>query len=150
MHLFVDKLRIPKSLRTSHPLGATPVLHENEDEKDEAEFIAKEIKRCDANMGGVIRWGDFAVLRNPLANTPKILANILKLLEGDSQATHKYSQATRKYFQLLASNSQVTRSFTSAQKELLNQKKKLVRILTPPLNTLSPPFQTSSFSSFIS
>ncbi|KAF8806984.1 UvrD-helicase-domain-containing protein [Phlegmacium glaucopus] len=57
-----DKLRIPKSLHTSHPLGATPVLHESEDEKQEADFIAQEIKRCVANMGGVLRWGDFVVL----------------------------------------------------------------------------------------
>ena len=56
-------MRIPKSLHTSHPLGATPVLHESDNEKEEAEFIAHEIKRCAANMGGVIRWGDFVVLR---------------------------------------------------------------------------------------
>jgi len=61
--LTIDKSRIPKSLHTSHPLGATPVLHESEDEKQEAEFIAQEIKRCVANMGGVLRWGDFVVLR---------------------------------------------------------------------------------------
>ena len=61
--MFIDKLRIPKSLHTSHPLGATPVLHESDDEKEEAGFIAQEIKRCAANMGGVIRWGDFVVLR---------------------------------------------------------------------------------------
>ena len=61
--MFVDKLRIPKSLHTSHPLGSTPVLHESDNEKEEADFIAQEIKRCAANMGGVIRWGDFVVLR---------------------------------------------------------------------------------------
>lgn len=61
--MFVDKCRIPKSLHTSHPLGSTPVLRESDDEKEEADFIALEIKRCAANMGGVIRWGDFVVLR---------------------------------------------------------------------------------------
>ena len=62
-HLFLDKLRIPKSLHSSHPLGVTPVLYEGENEKQEAGFIAQEIKRCVANMGGVLRWGDFAILR---------------------------------------------------------------------------------------
>ena len=62
-HLSIDKLRIPKSLHTSHPLGATPVLRGSEDEKKEANFIAQEIKRCVANMGGVLRWEDFVVLR---------------------------------------------------------------------------------------
>lgn len=62
-HLSLDKLRIPKSLHTSHPLGATPLLHESEDEKQEAGFIAQEIKRCVANMGGVLGWRDFVVLR---------------------------------------------------------------------------------------
>lgn len=58
-----DKNRIPKSLRTSHPLGATPCVGRFESEKEEATFIAKEIKRCVANMGGILRWGDFVVLR---------------------------------------------------------------------------------------
>ena len=62
-HLSLDKLRIPKSLHTSHPLGATPLLHESDDEKQEASFIAHEIKRCVANMGGVLGWRDFVVLR---------------------------------------------------------------------------------------
>ena len=56
-------MRVPKSLHTSHPLGATPVLFEGDDETAEAAFIAREIKRCVANMGGVLRWGDFVVLR---------------------------------------------------------------------------------------
>ncbi|KAF8149889.1 P-loop containing nucleoside triphosphate hydrolase protein [Crassisporium funariophilum] len=57
-----DKDRIPKSLHTSHPLGTTPVLRSCDTEKEEADFIAYEIKRCVANMGGVLRWGDFVVL----------------------------------------------------------------------------------------
>ncbi|KAF8962796.1 UvrD-helicase-domain-containing protein [Flammula alnicola] len=59
---FQDKSRIPKSLHTSHPLGATPVLSASSSEKEEADFIASEIKRCVANMGGVLRWGDFVIL----------------------------------------------------------------------------------------
>ncbi|KDR76278.1 hypothetical protein GALMADRAFT_225966 [Galerina marginata CBS 339.88] len=57
-----DKKRIPKSLHTSHPLGATPFIGKFENEKDEADFIADEIKRCTANMGGVLKWGDFVIL----------------------------------------------------------------------------------------
>ncbi|KAF9485206.1 P-loop containing nucleoside triphosphate hydrolase protein [Pholiota conissans] len=57
-----DKKRIPKSLHTSHPLGSTPLVREFPDEKQEAAFIAFEIKRVVANMGGTLRWGDFVVL----------------------------------------------------------------------------------------
>ncbi|KAH9481404.1 ATP-dependent DNA helicase srs2 [Psilocybe cubensis] len=57
-----DKKRIPKSLHTNHPLGATPFVGTFETEKEEASFVASEIKRCVANMGGVLKWGDFVVL----------------------------------------------------------------------------------------
>jgi superfamily I DNA/RNA helicase len=57
-----DKQRIPKSLNTSHPLGATPFVGVFDSEKEEAAFIAFEIKRCVANMGGVLKWGDFVIL----------------------------------------------------------------------------------------
>ena len=60
--LRVDKKRIPKSLHTSHPLGPTPFLLSSENEKQEADFIAFEIKRSVAHMGGVLKWGDFAIL----------------------------------------------------------------------------------------
>lgn len=60
-----DKKRIPKSLHTSHALGTTPFLSSFTNEKDESDFIANEIKRCVANMGGVLKWGDFAILRTP-------------------------------------------------------------------------------------
>lgn len=59
----LDKNRIPKSLHTNHPLGSTPLVREFDSEKQEAAFIAFEIKRCVANMGGVLRWGDFVILR---------------------------------------------------------------------------------------
>jgi len=58
-----DKKRIPKSLHTSHALGATPVLAKFDCEKEESNFIAAEIKRCVANMGGILKWGDFVILR---------------------------------------------------------------------------------------
>ncbi|KIM39808.1 hypothetical protein M413DRAFT_74334 [Hebeloma cylindrosporum] len=57
-----DKKRIPKSLHTSHPLGATPVLAKFDSDKEESNFIASEIKRCVANMGGILKWGDFVIL----------------------------------------------------------------------------------------
>ncbi|KAF9532506.1 P-loop containing nucleoside triphosphate hydrolase protein [Crepidotus variabilis] len=57
-----DKKRIPKSLHTSHPLGTTPFLGVTANEKDESEMIAFEIKRSVAYMGGVLKWGDFAIL----------------------------------------------------------------------------------------
>ncbi|KAF7331625.1 ATP-depentend DNA [Mycena kentingensis (nom. inval.)] len=57
-----DKSRINKRLLTAHPRGSTPVLRSFSSEQAEASFIAAEIKRLVASMGGVLRWGDFAVL----------------------------------------------------------------------------------------
>ncbi|KAJ7477279.1 P-loop containing nucleoside triphosphate hydrolase protein [Mycena galericulata] len=57
-----DKSRIPKTLLTSHPSGTVPVLRSFPSEQAEANFIAVEIKRVVASMGGVLRWGDFAIL----------------------------------------------------------------------------------------
>ncbi|KAF9565266.1 UvrD-helicase-domain-containing protein [Agrocybe pediades] len=57
-----DKNRIPKSLHTMHPLGATPVISQFAEQKEETTFMAQEIKRCVANMGGVLRWSDFVIL----------------------------------------------------------------------------------------
>ena len=66
-----DESRIQKSLHTSHPTGTRPVLRFLPTEHAEATFIAGEIKRLVAQMGGVLRWGDFAVLRKhyPLMNS---------------------------------------------------------------------------------
>ncbi|KAG5634226.1 hypothetical protein H0H81_002799 [Sphagnurus paluster] len=57
-----DKTRIQKSLHTSHPAGSTPFLRAFPGEHMEALFIALEIKRLVAHMGGGLRWGDFAIL----------------------------------------------------------------------------------------
>jgi DNA helicase II / ATP-dependent DNA helicase PcrA len=59
----LDKSRIQKSLHTNHPSGATPVLRAFPTEHAEATFIAVECKRLVAEMGGILRWGDFVVLR---------------------------------------------------------------------------------------
>ncbi|KAF5382208.1 hypothetical protein D9615_004383 [Tricholomella constricta] len=57
-----DKTRIQKLLHTTHPTGSTPFLRSFPTEHAEAQFIALEIKRLVAHMGGVLRWKDFAVL----------------------------------------------------------------------------------------
>ncbi|KAG6851096.1 hypothetical protein H0H93_000976 [Arthromyces matolae] len=57
-----DKNRIPKSLHTSHPSGSTPFLRSFPTEHAEALFIAIEIKRLIAHMGGALSWGDVAIL----------------------------------------------------------------------------------------
>ncbi|KAG6817676.1 hypothetical protein H0H87_005434 [Tephrocybe sp. NHM501043] len=57
-----DKNRIPKSLHTSHPPGATPLLRSFPAEHAEALFIAIEIKKLIAHMGGSLSWGDVAIL----------------------------------------------------------------------------------------
>jgi DNA helicase II / ATP-dependent DNA helicase PcrA len=59
----LDKSRIQKSLHTNHPSGMTPVLRAFPTEHAEATFIAIECKRLAAEMGGILRWGDFVVLR---------------------------------------------------------------------------------------
>jgi DNA helicase-2/ATP-dependent DNA helicase PcrA len=58
-----DKSRIQKSLHASHPSGATPVLRAFPTEHAEATFVAVECKRLVAEMGGILNWGDFVVLR---------------------------------------------------------------------------------------
>ncbi|EFI27904.1 ATP-dependent DNA helicase pcra [Coprinopsis cinerea okayama7 len=55
-------IRINKSLYTAHPSGITPILYQVNDENEESRFIAIEIKRLVANMGGILRWGDFSIL----------------------------------------------------------------------------------------
>jgi hypothetical protein len=39
------------------------MLGKFDSEKEESSFIAAEIKRCVANMGGILKWGDFVILR---------------------------------------------------------------------------------------
>lgn len=74
----LDKSRIQKSLLTSHPPGTIPVLRSFPTEHAEAAFIAIEIKRLIAHMGGILRWGDFVVLRElvsyPYSEAQVILA----------------------------------------------------------------------------
>ncbi|KAJ2914061.1 hypothetical protein MD484_g6352, partial [Candolleomyces efflorescens] len=57
-----DEKRISKSLYTAHPDGICPILYQVSREQEEATFIAVEIKRLIAYMGGAFRWGDFAIL----------------------------------------------------------------------------------------
>ncbi|EIW84369.1 P-loop containing nucleoside triphosphate hydrolase protein [Coniophora puteana RWD-64-598 SS2] len=57
-----DKARVPKTLRTSFATGPRPVLRSCMNEHEEASFIAHEIKRIVAHTGGLLGYGDFAVL----------------------------------------------------------------------------------------
>jgi superfamily I DNA/RNA helicase len=67
-----DKSRIPKTLLESHPTGPRPVLCSFSSEHEEVTFIAMEIKRVVANMGGVLNWGDFAILRGSFFTLPPV------------------------------------------------------------------------------
>ncbi|RXW21277.1 hypothetical protein EST38_g4588 [Candolleomyces aberdarensis] len=49
-------------MRRAHPDGISPILYQVSREQGEATFIAVEIKRLIAYMGGVFKWGDFAIL----------------------------------------------------------------------------------------
>ncbi|KAG1883398.1 P-loop containing nucleoside triphosphate hydrolase protein, partial [Suillus subluteus] len=57
-----DTSRIAKTLHTDHPLGPLPMLRSFPTEHDEAAFIAWEINRMIAQSGGMLGFGDFAVL----------------------------------------------------------------------------------------
>ncbi|EGN98601.1 hypothetical protein SERLA73DRAFT_54973, partial [Serpula lacrymans var. lacrymans S7.3] len=57
-----NKLRIPKKLHTSYQLGPRPMLRSFVSEHEEAAFLAVEIKRIVALAGGMLHYGDFAVL----------------------------------------------------------------------------------------
>lgn len=58
-----DKSRVQKMLRSSHQSGPLPVLHPFPNDQSEAASIAGEIKRLVAYSGGMLAYGDFAVLR---------------------------------------------------------------------------------------
>ncbi|KAG1729658.1 P-loop containing nucleoside triphosphate hydrolase protein, partial [Suillus paluster] len=57
-----DPSRVAKTLHTSHPPGPRPMLRSFPTEHDEAAFIAWEINRMIAQSGGMLGFGDFAVL----------------------------------------------------------------------------------------
>ncbi|KIK97773.1 hypothetical protein PAXRUDRAFT_135598 [Paxillus rubicundulus Ve08.2h10] len=57
-----DNSRIPKTLRTSRPLGPQPMLRSFPTENDEASFLAYEINRMITQTAGMLGYGDFAVL----------------------------------------------------------------------------------------
>lgn len=57
-----DRDRIQKSLYTSHPRSTPVCLKTFSTPVIEASFIATEIKRLIAYSGGVLNYGDFAIL----------------------------------------------------------------------------------------
>ncbi|CUA67467.1 DNA helicase II / ATP-dependent DNA helicase PcrA [Rhizoctonia solani] len=57
-----DKQRVQKSLFTSHARGPTPLLREFESAAVEASFLARELRRVVASSGGMIGYGDCAIL----------------------------------------------------------------------------------------
>ncbi|CAE6448608.1 unnamed protein product [Rhizoctonia solani] len=57
-----DKQRVQKSLFTSHAHGPVPLLREFESATEEAGFLARELRRVVASSGGMIGYGDCAVL----------------------------------------------------------------------------------------
>ena len=69
----VDRERIQKSLFTSHPRSTPVTLKVFSTPVIEASFISTEIKRLIAYSGGVLNYGDFAILR--------------ELVMGDKQLT---------------------------------------------------------------
>ncbi|KAG2149079.1 P-loop containing nucleoside triphosphate hydrolase protein, partial [Suillus bovinus] len=60
--LYRHTSRIAKILHTDHQLGPLPMLCSFPTEHDEASFIAWEINRMIAQSGGMLGFGDFAVL----------------------------------------------------------------------------------------
>ncbi|CAE6527716.1 unnamed protein product [Rhizoctonia solani] len=57
-----DKQRVQKSLFTSHARGPIPLLREFRSATEEASFLARELRRVIASSGGMIGYGDCAVL----------------------------------------------------------------------------------------
>ncbi|CAE7223098.1 unnamed protein product [Rhizoctonia solani] len=56
------KQRVQKSLFTSHARGPIPLLREFRSATEEASFLARELRRVIASSGGMIGYGDCAVL----------------------------------------------------------------------------------------
>lgn len=67
LRIEIDSKRIAKSLYTAHPDGIAPILYQVSGEQEDASFIAVEIKRLVAQMGGAFKWGDFAILRESMS-----------------------------------------------------------------------------------
>ncbi|KZV90870.1 UvrD/REP type DNA helicase [Exidia glandulosa HHB12029] len=57
-----DKNRIPKSLYSAHHEGTVPHLRQCRNERDEADFVAQQIKMIVAQTGGMLKYTDFAIL----------------------------------------------------------------------------------------
>lgn len=58
----LDTKRINKGLLPSHTTGSSLVLHHAPDATTESLFIAAQIKHLVAHCGGLLDYGDFAVL----------------------------------------------------------------------------------------
>jgi superfamily I DNA/RNA helicase len=58
----IDKKRIPKSLYSFHPAGPAPLLKSFSTPSKEAAFLASEIKRIEACMGGMLSLNDFVII----------------------------------------------------------------------------------------
>ncbi|ELU41157.1 ATP-dependent DNA helicase [Rhizoctonia solani AG-1 IA] len=71
-----NKQRVQKSLFTSHAHGPTPLLREFGSATEEASFLARELRRVVASSGGMIGYGDCAVLRKSECD-PHVLLSCL-------------------------------------------------------------------------
>lgn len=61
--VLTDKKRANKGLYTSHGSGYPVTLRKLDSAKQEAEYIAEEIKRLIAHSGNMLGYDDFAILR---------------------------------------------------------------------------------------
>lgn len=57
-----DTKRIKKSLKATHATGISVVLHQAQNAPDEADFVARQIKHIVAHTGGLVDYGDMAIL----------------------------------------------------------------------------------------
>ncbi|KAL8281470.1 hypothetical protein RQP46_006154 [Phenoliferia psychrophenolica] len=57
-----DTKRIKKSLKATHATGLSVVLHQAQNAPDEADFVARQIRHVVAHSGGLVDYGDVAVL----------------------------------------------------------------------------------------
>ncbi|KAG6862563.1 hypothetical protein C0995_000111 [Termitomyces sp. Mi166 len=72
------------ALHSSHPAGPKPFLCSFPTWHTEAEFIATEVKRLLAHMGGALSWGDIAILSNKFLkkNAVKDILAYLQLVDN--------------------------------------------------------------------
>ncbi|KAI5478522.1 ATP-dependent DNA helicase [Pseudohyphozyma bogoriensis] len=120
-----DTKRIKKTLKATHPSGISTVLHKVGGAQEEGDYIARQIKHIIAHTGGLIDYGDIAILLRYQALSRSIEVALQKAgIPSRMVGGHKFFE--RKEVQDLLSYLQLVDclSYTSAFARVVNTPKR--------------------------